>query len=39
MDEHNPPMILPNGNAYSEKALKEMAERNGGKVLYSQIFR
>ncbi|KAK4522997.1 hypothetical protein GAYE_PCTG33G0887 [Galdieria yellowstonensis] len=32
MDEHNPPMILPNGNAYSEKALKEMAERNGGKI-------
>eukprot|EP00871_Galdieria_phlegrea_P004299 jgi/Galph1/4870/GphlegSOOS_G3585.1 len=32
MDEHNPPMILPNGNVYSERALKDMAEKNEGKI-------
>ena len=28
MDENNPPMVLPNGSIYSQKALKAMAESN-----------
>ncbi|XP_057866659.2 protein MAEA homolog [Cryptomeria japonica] len=32
MDEHNPPLVLPNGYVYSTKALEEMAKRNNGKV-------
>jgi macrophage erythroblast attacher len=33
MNESNPPLILPNGRAYSEKALLEMASKNQGKVI------
>jgi len=33
MDEHNPPIALPNGQVYSAKAMKDMAEKNEGKVL------
>lgn len=29
MNEHNPPMMLPNGFVYGERALKKMAEENG----------
>ncbi|KAI9341809.1 CTLH/CRA C-terminal to lish motif domain-containing protein [Zopfochytrium polystomum] len=32
MNEDNPPMVLPNGYVYSQRALEEMAERNGGIV-------
>lgn len=32
MDENNPPLVLPNGNVYSTKALQEIAKNNGGKV-------
>jgi macrophage erythroblast attacher len=32
MDADNCPMALPNGNVYSHKALREMAERSGGEV-------
>ncbi|XP_010427253.1 PREDICTED: macrophage erythroblast attacher-like [Camelina sativa] len=32
MDTENPPQVLPNGYVYSTKALKEMAEKNGGKI-------
>ena len=32
MNENNPPMVLPNGNVYSTRALQEMADRNQGKV-------
>jgi macrophage erythroblast attacher len=32
MNEDNPPMVLPNGNVYSARALKEMASRNDGNV-------
>ncbi|VVB05721.1 unnamed protein product [Arabis nemorensis] len=32
MDTENPPQVLPNGYVYSTKALKEMAEKNEGKV-------
>jgi len=33
MDEHNPPVSLPNGQVYSEKALKKMADRDDGKIV------
>ncbi|EGD81767.1 hypothetical protein PTSG_02480 [Salpingoeca rosetta] len=29
MDEHNPPYMLPNGQVYSEQALRSMQETNG----------
>lgn len=32
MNEHNPPMMLPNGFVYGERALKKMAEENYGMV-------
>lgn len=32
MTEHDPPMVLPNGYAYSQKAMMAMAEKSGGKV-------
>lgn len=32
MDEHNPPLMLPNGMVYSKKALTRMAELDGGRV-------
>eukprot|EP00252_Welwitschia_mirabilis_P001752 TRINITY_DN1168_c0_g1_i1.p1 TRINITY_DN1168_c0_g1~~TRINITY_DN1168_c0_g1_i1.p1 ORF type:complete len:407 (+),score=91.08 TRINITY_DN1168_c0_g1_i1:252-1472(+) len=33
MDEHNPPMVLPNGYVYSFKALDAMAKKNNGRVI------
>ena len=32
MDEHNPPLVLPNGCVYSKPALVRMAQANGGYV-------
>ncbi|GMH07920.1 hypothetical protein Nepgr_009760 [Nepenthes gracilis] len=32
MDTENPPMVLPNGYVYSNKALEEMARKNNGKI-------
>lgn len=32
MNEHNQPLMLPNGYVYGEKALKNMASENSGKV-------
>ncbi|KAM7270866.1 hypothetical protein ACFE04_030080 [Oxalis oulophora] len=32
MDTENPPQVLPNGYVYSTKALKDMAEKNNGKI-------
>jgi len=32
MNEDNPPMVLPNGNVYSQKAMQEMATKNNGFV-------
>jgi macrophage erythroblast attacher len=32
MDENNYPMMLPNGNVYSYKSLKEMADKNNNIV-------
>ncbi|KAG8701942.1 GID complex subunit containing RING finger motif, partial [Ceratobasidium sp. 395] len=32
MDEDNPPLCLPNGQVYSQKALKDQANRNDGQV-------
>lgn len=32
MDENNPPLVLPNGNAYSKEAMEEMAKKNNGYV-------
>lgn len=32
MDEHNPPMVLPNNYCYSRAALEEMAAASGGTV-------
>ena len=29
MNEHNAPMMLPNGNVYGEKALSEMMAADG----------
>lgn len=36
MNEDNPPMVLPNGQAYSKKALLEIAARNNGRVICPQ---
>eukprot|EP00897_Mesotaenium_endlicherianum_P005361 jgi/Mesen1/4853/ME000244S04029 len=33
MDDHNPPMVLPNGFVYSQKAMDEMARKNQGKII------
>ena len=30
MDEHNPPMVLPNGAVYSERAVQHVASKNHG---------
>ena len=32
MDEHNPPLVLPNGCVYSKNALMRMAQADGGYV-------
>merc|ERR1711991_532480 len=32
MNENNPPMLLPNGNVYSQNALSRMAVSNEGKI-------
>ncbi|XP_064383762.1 E3 ubiquitin-protein transferase MAEA-like [Halichondria panicea] len=32
MNEHNPPLMLPNGYVYGEKALKDMGLQNDGEV-------
>ena len=32
MDTNNPPMVLPNGNVYSWKAMKEMSIENDGLI-------
>jgi len=32
MDTENPPLVLPNGYVYSNKALEEMAKNNTGKI-------
>ena len=32
MDEHNPPLVLPNGSMYSRRALQKMAHDHGGLV-------
>ncbi|KAI8855173.1 CTLH/CRA C-terminal to lish motif domain-containing protein [Chytridium lagenaria] len=32
MNEDNPPMVLPNGNVYSAKALEEAAKKAGGVI-------
>lgn len=32
LNEHNPPLMLPNGYIYGEKSLKEMASRNNGRI-------
>jgi len=33
MNEDNPPMVLPNGQAYSKKGLLEIANKNNGRVI------
>ncbi|KAK9806928.1 hypothetical protein WJX72_007757 [[Myrmecia] bisecta] len=33
MDEHNPPMVMPNGMLYSEKAAKQICGCNGGQFV------
>ncbi|KAH9405081.1 PREDICTED: macrophage erythroblast attacher-like [Rhagoletis zephyria] len=33
MNEHNQPLMLPNGYVYGEKALKKMSLENGNKVI------
>ena len=33
MDEHNPPLMLPNHWIYSERALKKMCQENNGFVI------
>jgi macrophage erythroblast attacher len=33
MDENNPPMVLPNGNVYSNESLIRIAAQNDGKVI------
>lgn len=33
MNEHNPPMALPNGLVYSQEAIQEIARQNGGKIV------
>ncbi|XP_067935806.1 E3 ubiquitin-protein transferase MAEA-like [Watersipora subatra] len=32
LNEHNPPMALPNGHVYGTKALEEMAKENDGRI-------
>ena len=32
LNEHNQPLMLPNGNVYGENALKKMAEENDGQI-------
>ncbi|KAI9032313.1 CTLH/CRA C-terminal to lish motif domain-containing protein [Hyaloraphidium curvatum] len=32
MDEHNPPMVLPNGYVYSLQALQDIAAMHGGQI-------
>lgn len=32
LNEHNPPLMLPNGYVYGEKSLRKMADENDGKV-------
>jgi macrophage erythroblast attacher len=36
MNEHNPPMALPNGYVYGEKALLKMSQANKGLVTCSR---
>ena len=33
LDEHNPPLALPNGCVYGQAALKQMASENDGKII------
>ena len=33
MNEHNPPMVLPNGMVYSRAACEELAEKNNRKIV------
>jgi macrophage erythroblast attacher len=33
MTDANPPMVLPNGYVYSQKAVEQIAAQNGGKVV------
>ncbi|XP_074598943.1 E3 ubiquitin-protein transferase Katazuke [Brevipalpus obovatus] len=33
LNEHNLPLVLPNGNVYGEVSLKQMAMKNNGKVI------
>lgn len=33
MDEHNPPLALPNGHVYSTRALRDFMTRPDGKVV------
>jgi len=33
MNEHNPPMVMPNGYVYSQKAVSKIAMENGGKMV------
>lgn len=33
MNEHNPPMVMPNGYVYSQKAISQIVARNDGEVV------
>ncbi|XP_071827781.1 E3 ubiquitin-protein transferase MAEA-like [Apostichopus japonicus] len=33
MNEHNPPMMLPNGRVYAEESLQALAAMNNGKIV------
>ncbi|RWS25827.1 Macrophage erythroblast attacher-like protein [Leptotrombidium deliense] len=33
LNEHNQPLMLPNGNVYGEISLKQMAAKNNGKII------
>jgi len=33
LNEHNPPMVLPNGHVFGEKSLRDMAAANDGKIV------
>ncbi|XP_063222966.1 E3 ubiquitin-protein transferase MAEA [Bacillus rossius redtenbacheri] len=33
LNEHNQPMMLPNGHVYGEKALEQMASENNGQII------
>lgn len=33
MDEHNPPIMLPNGEVYSQKGISDLAEKNAGIII------